>query len=692
MRRAFKALLLACCSLLLCGAAQAAGESWWNENWTCRKTVQVTPVGQFNQDLAAVTAFTTGGHLMSGAADLRILDGYGREIPYYVVASDFDDLCVVAYPVQRADEILYFYYGNPDALRPRYDWRPRRGLILEVRTMGRGSVNNWRQMYELIENSREVQGRGLHNCVFDGHNRFGPSDNYISIYRGYLYCPQSGKYGFATTSDDASFLFVDSKLVVQWPGHHGAVADARHNVTTELNHGVHLFEYYHADVGGAQVAEAAWRPPGQEAFAVIPPEAFVPFWWGSVIDYEKHDDPKPVDFSSWQESSLPCEDFLFSAVRFNIDFPASTSLNAREWDFGDGITSTERSPVHVYARPGKWRVELTVGDKELAQTVRVWENERVSDFSENEAVAQYTRIFKSYDLSAMSAADVLPICRFARVYDAADLEYDALAALSELRDSYRHKAAGEALLEHANALWLMGHYDVALDLFGELGSRHAEKDVSLTALYRRGQRLLALERHAEALEVFERLETKSLAHPKFRALALIGKGDYYRAKGDAKAARESYIEAVEGAEAPGGGGALAQGAYAQAALEYLHAGEFEAALEQIDTWERTVPVNKLDGYFSLLKTTALIKFGDGVRANAEARDQHAANPEGNYAPHMLLLQGDCLALWKQEEKAKEKYLKLVEDYPESPLRSVAEYRTQNPPKTVDEIRFPVLDF
>jgi PKD repeat protein len=34
--------------------------------------------------------------------------------------------------------------------------------------------------------------------------------------------------------------------------------------------------------------------------------------------------------------------------------------SSRQWDFGDGLTSTDENPVHVYEKPGKYTVTLTV--------------------------------------------------------------------------------------------------------------------------------------------------------------------------------------------------------------------------------------------------------------------------------------------------------------------------------------------
>ena len=685
-----------CAALLLRGVAQAQTKPWWDERWTCRKTVQVSPAGDYGEDLAAAVAFTTAGYLQADADDLRILDEAGQEVPYYVVASGFEDLCTVVFPVERPQQVFDFYYGNPRAKGPDYDWSPKRGLILEVRTMGNGGINNWRQMVDLVRDSPEVQGRGLHHCVFDGHNRFGPSERYISIYKGYLYCPVSGEYDFATTSDDASFLFVDSDLVVQWPGQHGAVADARHHAKARLERGVHFLEYYHADLDDRQVAEAAWRVPGQEGFVVIPPEAFVPLWWGQVTQYERFEEgdliKDPVDFSFWQESSVSAGDGLLSTLRFHIDSPSSTAREAREWDFGDGITSQDRSPTHVYVRPGTYRVSLRLGGQKLTQAVRVWHNERISGAAPEDLARDYARRIEGYDLSVMAVEELLALWEFARLYAAPELERQALAALIDQPGSFRDPDASQVLLDQADALWMGGHYDIAVELLHRLGARYSQKEPALRALYNEGQYLLALGKRGEAHDAFESLERRTSDRPAYRALALTGIGDCHRFKGDANAARGSYLEAEKQVEGPPGGRAVAHGAYAQAALEYLRAGELDAALEQVALWESAAPSAKLDGYFSLLKTIALCKRGDVVRAYGEARDQYAANPEGNYAPHMLLLQGDCLALWQHSDEAAEMYRKLVDGYPESPLRPVAQHRLQTPPKAIAELRFPVLDF
>ena len=56
-----------------------------------------------------------------------------------------------------------------------------------------------------------------------------------------------------------------------------------------------------------------------------------------------------------------------------VDPPRAMATYRVLWDFGDGTTSTQRNPTHIYAAPGVYTVTLTVtaGHGNLAQTVTV---------------------------------------------------------------------------------------------------------------------------------------------------------------------------------------------------------------------------------------------------------------------------------------------------------------------------------
>jgi PKD repeat protein len=56
----------------------------------------------------------------------------------------------------------------------------------------------------------------------------------------------------------------------------------------------------------------------------------------------------------------PGEAIAPASVSFRAEPSGGTGTFTYRWDFGDGTSSTERSPVHTYASPGTYREVLTV--------------------------------------------------------------------------------------------------------------------------------------------------------------------------------------------------------------------------------------------------------------------------------------------------------------------------------------------
>lgn len=71
-----------------------------------------------------------------------------------------------------------------------------------------------------------------------------------------------------------------------------------------------------------------------------------------IIDFDE--DPKPIaDFEA-----IPLDGIAPFSVSFT-DKSLFSPVNW-EWDFGDGHTSTQQNPTHVFALPGKYTIFLTV--------------------------------------------------------------------------------------------------------------------------------------------------------------------------------------------------------------------------------------------------------------------------------------------------------------------------------------------
>lgn len=75
-----------------------------------------------------------------------------------------------------------------------------------------------------------------------------------------------------------------------------------------------------------------------------------------------------------EEVPAPTVSIFFSVDGYQVAFTATvTNATSFAWDFGDGETSTEQNPTHVYAQSGTYDVSLTVkGDGgEATETAQV---------------------------------------------------------------------------------------------------------------------------------------------------------------------------------------------------------------------------------------------------------------------------------------------------------------------------------
>jgi hypothetical protein len=65
---------------------------------------------------------------------------------------------------------------------------------------------------------------------------------------------------------------------------------------------------------------------------------------------------------------------------FNVQFSDKSTGNPNRWlwDFGDGVTSTDQNPMHVYKNPGTYSVSLTVTRAYCSSTNSVTESRSIT--------------------------------------------------------------------------------------------------------------------------------------------------------------------------------------------------------------------------------------------------------------------------------------------------------------------------
>jgi hypothetical protein len=326
--------------LLAPSAGYAADDAQWPFPGLVRRRHYVAEPRNDVPRQTAVVVFGTGGILDAGKPNLRVVAGGGGGVPWRVLQVGPGSTCRLAFEVIPPVKDYYVYYGPQAAARKAPEWIPEAGLILKTRRFNGGAFKNYEQLKKVIDDSGPEYGTGLVRQVFHGHNPFGPSDAYVSLYEGFLWIENGGEHTFATTSDDASVMLVGGKIVAAKYGYGGARRDVRFmGKPVQLARGRHAFEYYHVDAGGEQAAVAAWKPPGGK-WGVIPPEAFGPVIDPVAAGYAVQGravapDIRPINSGEVIFRGKQMTRFSFK----NATLDPEVFQFRPQWDFGDGASS-----------------------------------------------------------------------------------------------------------------------------------------------------------------------------------------------------------------------------------------------------------------------------------------------------------------------------------------------------------------
>jgi len=629
------------------GAARPAmaGAPWWNPSWSTRRELQVSP-GRSNvpgKDVAAVSFFHSG-RARKDLRDIRVVSDKGAT-RHKVIQGGPGDFARIAFEIVPGAGTYWVYYGNEGARAADTSWKLQRGLLLETRRYRGGNPGSLRGMKDLVRRSAPKLGADFVGQVFHGFNLFGPSESYVSVYRGIINAPESGEYTWVTSSDDASFMFVGGRLVVQWPGWHGAAGRARHQKKSRLDKGLHDFEYHHVNGSGPAIAAAYWKTPSGNKIVPIPQSAFPSISRARAKSPEIRGQRFVADYAvEGVDETFVAERYL---ARYRFRNTAKGLLGARvEWDFGDGITATGPHADHVYLVDGDYTVKMKVrhsgGTTEVANRVRgqrLWRRQAERRLGPRR---EFLALISSYDLEKLAPKSLkalyviyestekkllldsvarMAIRRAAEVGD--DLYFDSVMLL---QNSLRGEGKAEdavAVLRQAEAR-LKSKKNLRAKVIREIGD---------VLFYYIGDLDGALKEYDKVVGRYQGLEDNIVRVTKIKI------GDIYRKKGDYDRAAAGYRDAekLRLYKHSDQMQRIRKGMLAHTVEEYLRRKELDEADKAISLLEWEFPMEKLEGRSSLLRARIALARKNLEEAAKQLDDFVKVAPKSEYAPECLFI-------------------------------------------------------
>lgn len=702
------------CALAALAAAAAAGEGWGPQGaWQVRRTVSIPPADPKQPKLpdldCVYVTFPTAEFLQPDGADLRV-EIAGKPAPFKIVDIAFGGVVGLVAGIASPSDTMHVYYGNPAAKPLASDWEPRRGLWLETRQFKGDPGRTLEAARAAWTKSGPKFGAAPVSQIFHGFNLFGPSDNYMSLYKGWLAVGSDTTATFAITADDVGYLLVNGALAASKP-QPGPMPAGRHIASepVPLKQGLHSIVFLHAEGTGPQAAGVAWWLPGMSRgekflhFRIIPPQAFAPLRYGRLENYEVRGLPVGADFSYANDGDVLLEDgrMLVRFVFKDQSRPAKLALLCQpHWDFGDGTTSDARDPTHVYLRPGDYAVTLTLKSQaatyQVRQRIRAGPGYTRAAAPHQDRLDDYAPILRQYQFDNMATPDLL-----AAAAAAAELE-DAALIVATCRVLFRRSKDldDEAFVRHCillgrNLRDLKPEEEAKLDpkAAEERARQRAREALAVfTAAEQRTKDIHAKARLANEkgdvhyyylndLEQAEKEYTKALkdyaraADAQVR-LAQIRLGDLYRTKGDAPAALAAYQRAAEMPihDRPDGVQAARRGAFARSAEDYIARKLYKEARQTLDEWDWEFPTDKLAGYSSLLRARLADAEGNKPEAVKQAEELIRGNKESEYADDLLLFLAELYVRTGELDKALDAANRLLNGYPASELQPDARLR------------------
>ena len=671
------AVLFAGFAFLMSLDALAQSREWAVKGSPFRATIRLQESPKKSDAGVAIELPDFGGG-RTDLGDVVLLDSEGVAQPVAAIWRGNGQRSILLAKELAAGKDYAVYFGGQTDRQPR-TWTPKTSLLLETRRLpAKPKIDSWQEMETTWRTAPAVDGAGFVSSIYAAGNAFGADAGFASHFTGWLVTPDGGDIVFYTLSSDASFVLVNDKPAVEWPGIHLPDANLKNmrSKSAPCSLGFTKIDYYQAKIGAGGVAVLGWQKNGR--FEAVPPAAWVHPGISRIL---KLDDargwPLPL-------ATVVCNSFLGYGGSWFFDIECSTDIPPEwtaEWEFEDGgvfsgskcrriVVDIQPQFVTLRLRRGN---DVTAGMKCLAFPA----NLRAASVNNPADLASYLGLLDKLTPSRLSQGmleAVLPL-----LVDFADDGRIAQFAAAWLRknpspDNPLWLPAQMAVL-HALA---QGDPRKALEEMRRIDPAARKKYRQLFSQYELDLLVFSL-RDASA-EDFARRIAFEAPDSEAATLAKIRIGDLYRLTGRIKPAVEQYQSVQKNvADETNGRKVPAQDRASSIAVEdLLESGSRNEAADKLREWELRHPMAKFDSNFLLLRARTLNAFGRWSEALTELDSFKSIQPDSPCEIDADFYRAEALSALGKTDEAKKIWRDISTNYPRHELAGPSKAKLAKP--------------
>ncbi len=599
--------------------------------------------------------------------------------------------------------LVYFVYlvQKDDYKSTSSSWEPKAGLTLETRCADRiypECCNKVSGLLQVWDEAAEVVGKSLVDSIHHGfpiHSlpEFGfnkaAKKAVLALYRyeAFFRTEKAGEHIFATSSNWASYLLVDGKLVVSWSGKHDYRGGIRGQKKGKIHlaQGVHKLEYLNCSPWGKMLTLAAWqRPKGKLSLMTrgdfLPTRRYVSTEIGYNGLTQNGDSFEWQVVDDWRTDQ---KEAVLVQMQFDVIKANRTSNYLYSWKFDDGGIATGESVEHVFLQPGMRTVTLEVlkGREVLAEVTHIVHAHLLGDkvHFEPSNIQTFEKAITESDFNKLPIGDLVNLYTFAPA--ASLLRSKTAGALmnrvDELVAESQHQRFCLKLGQYLSSAPVQ-KYEQALELFTRLREESTTAALvrQLAIAYEAELLIQCFGKAKEALEILKQIEDEKNLNKELTYRLGRAKAEALVALGEAEKAREILTRWTSGLDS-------SEEQHPEVLREEIkdvgmlrHARllaensddpeQLDYAMERIEAVLANDPMKVLMPSLNLVRLDIHLARKEHKRAFHLAERLNKLKLSNYYWLEVLVRQVKALCGIKAMEQAKAIYEDMAKDYPYSP--------------------------